>query len=270
MFQCLNLGIISSWANWTKIIKNDTSSTCGKKSITNYALEVHTKTANLGQTFDCDIFEKSYKSVQGLDSHMFHKHSDDNFHSRYKCDHCDFATHRPKVLEDHVNIKHQGMEAYKCLICLKEFESKLAYHQHYKDHKDETITCPECSGICKTFSSFQKHYRDYHAKNSDKMCTCDTWGKEFKHARDMERHIGAVHLKIRFECDICGKSFPEKGKVISKIHMATFSIAQSVTRHLRTWSHTRHIWQFCIQMETWKRYMNVPSAIFLLITQEAW
>ena len=96
----------------SKIKKLHTCTECDKQFDCKSQLEIHMKTAHLDHTFDCNVCKKSYKSRQGLDYHIYYSHSDKKY-SKFKCDQCDFATHRPKILEDHWTISTSNTKEWK-------------------------------------------------------------------------------------------------------------------------------------------------------------
>ena len=106
----------------------------------------------------------------------------------YKCHLCDFQHHYDRdSVKNHVKSQHLNI-GFKCNKCnfVATTIGRLVYHKRI--HR-EYLYCPEC---------------DYKSSGKDKI----------------QRHINAVHKLVRFQCDLCDKSYKDEDsmKAHRKIH----------------------------------------------------
>lgn len=84
---------------------------------------------------------------------------------------------------------------------------------------DEMIRCPHCPRFFEGPSQVRRHMKQHEIEAGGLVCHfCDkVYGNRHANNRNLLRmHIKSVHLKDpneRFECDICGAQFSQKGSI---------------------------------------------------------
>ena len=97
-----------------------------------------------------------------LRNHIKYSHQSDRSNKSFKCDECDFSTHLPQFLKNHVRLKHRRDEfRFPCDKCEKKyaFESQLKKHKQVVHDGLKPFMCHKCG---KSFgidgkAQFEKH-----------------------------------------------------------------------------------------------------------------
>ena len=114
---------------------------------------------------------------------------------------------------------HKHGIGYDCDICGKYFE----YNSSLKRHKLEShatlakaFACEVCFQTFKSKNFLTGHVRRQHKESY--TLDCDSCGKSFKTGDKLNRHVDAVHLQIKIQCDICGGEYKDLGIHKRRMH----------------------------------------------------
>ena len=115
---------------------------------------------------------------------------------RHLCEICDYATNKKQSLTNHVTIHGIG-ERFKCD---KDFSSKMYLQKHIKLHSSCPQKCNQCGKMYKTAKNLKRHIAAVH---SEKRLECDECGKIYSTIRALNHHKKFVHVLKSFKCGQC-------------------------------------------------------------------
>jgi len=109
-------------------------------------------------------------------------------------------------IQNHIRQVHDKVRNFQCNQCPSKFTNNQSLQIHIKSlHKNETVTCPECSMVLKC-TTLKAHIKRVHRGQRNYVkCTYHDCDKVYSSKADMERHIIRVHLSYRVKCEICFK-----------------------------------------------------------------
>ena len=131
------------------------------------------------------------------------------------------------TIEDHINSKHSGLDAFTCDKCGKGFKSKMSYKYHSRKHV-ESIFCDSCNHFFSNSEKYINHNSKCGRKES-KPLECNVCDKKFFRQGTLYTHKRIHTDRKEFRCEVCGKSFTQKGNRnshVARIH--TKHISQSL------------------------------------------
>lgn len=133
--------------------------TCHQKFSQRFQLNEHVKSHKT--VWKCSQCPLSYKSKNGLNSHMNKKHANK---SAVRCKLC-FRKFEDKLyLTTHMRKVHADAKL-SCLICHKKFATHKEYESHRKIHVGTArYKCPECGLEARTHGLLLRHMKTNHKK----------------------------------------------------------------------------------------------------------
>lgn len=189
------------------------------------------------KTFLCEYCGKQFLHMSAWKYHLLNVHRGLNDKSdsksenvekkkpKFECDICSKIFSVLKNLESH-KVTHDLR--HECSRCSEKFRTKSQLNCHVKSfHPRERKTNQKCK-FCNHLSfdsrvDLENHIAEEHPKErrwsrksaESHVCTYAGCGKTFKHARSLRSHAALSHdaRKATFTCDVCDKSFFEKGKL---------------------------------------------------------
>ncbi|XP_042354262.1 zinc finger protein 429-like [Plectropomus leopardus] len=168
-------------------IKPYSCSICGKRCVTETALNTHSRIHNENYEFKCKFCHATFKTKAGKITH-------EQIHvtegKPYKCPDCSetFASNKERRihLED-----HRGRPQLKCHICGIEFLWPLSLQRHLAVHTGEKpFKCPECQRGFNQASHLKSHMRLHTGERPYKCPHCD---KCFNHNVSLKSHVQRYH-----------------------------------------------------------------------------
>lgn len=126
---------------------------------------------------------------------------------KYRCDTCIIAFNTKKLMQDHLNGKHQpkGESCHQCPICEAYFLTKDNLSAHKALHQ-QGYKCKECGFNTGLKKRMIKHVTEH--KSGDSF-TCSSCGGSFSTKSKLLYHR-AVCRQEKPQCDCCGKVFANK------------------------------------------------------------
>ena len=110
-----------------------------------------------------------------------------------------------KDLNVHHHIYHPSI-LFKCPSCGKLFATPSTWKNHkYGCTHQKLYKCNSCRKRFLFNSTLRQHNRSHTCQKLFK-CFYSKCMNRYKHPQDLERHI-ATHQTVKFECDMCDKSF---------------------------------------------------------------
>jgi len=92
-----------------------------ERYLQNHLRRVHAPAVSV----ECPVCHVKIRRKEYLKNHM-RKHNQDPF----KCKFCDFKTHSPAALKEHINAKHTKKNKYVCSLCRYTTHSKYEFSRH--------------------------------------------------------------------------------------------------------------------------------------------
>lgn len=128
----------------------------------------------------------------------------------FKCNLCYKAFTQPGICSSHYKHVHLGL-SFKCETCSATFSQKSNLKIH-------SLKCG--SGAIRTKRRGRPtadYMKEFFLKEDGQGFWCGLCpNKEFANRPGCFRHYTSVHMKIRFECDLCKAKFSQKGNM--KLH----------------------------------------------------
>ena len=163
----------------------------------------------------CQYCGKCFANNGKLDLHV------DIFHE-FKCELCNEFFFMESALNVHMNSVHEGQKNYKCDYCEKSFGSKQVLEKHTLNIHGQVIRCYICETTLESGELCGKKFStDFDLKRhiSGHENKCPQCGQEFKHARNLKRHLETVHEGRRdYKCNSCEKSYGSKQELDRHTH----------------------------------------------------
>ncbi|XP_061725619.1 oocyte zinc finger protein XlCOF6-like isoform X1 [Cydia pomonella] len=157
------------------------------------------------KSYPCDLCDKSFRSSNGLKSHMM-GHTGERPHV---CQVCQKAFKHKSHLKFHLQIHNENRQyPYSCEVCGKRFTYKSALTGHLRSHTGEKpYSCDLCKKKFALKSTLNAHLR-YH--RGEKPFSCDICKKSFAFRYTLQAHE-RFHAGIKeHQCHICQKQFTLK------------------------------------------------------------
>ena len=200
-------------------------SQCPKEYPVKSELNFHIKVVHTEKTLKCPECSKFFSLPKLLKKHLEVCHNADYkpAEAKFVCDKCDFKTAVKINLQDHIDVKHNGIKPC-CTYCDFQTINPSLLRKHTKIiHKNGSkcnLICDECSHEGKNWKDFRAHLKSSHPeyfkekvlvgndeaiyndplKRNVKCTKCD---KTFSFFQDMKKHVKAVHEGVKYNCDQC-------------------------------------------------------------------
>uniref|UniRef100_A0A182VPZ1 C2H2-type domain-containing protein n=1 Tax=Anopheles minimus TaxID=112268 RepID=A0A182VPZ1_9DIPT len=237
---------IQSEIHGTKVVVTDGQKrfqcqSCDRSYTLLSTLRRHQNVHTLENKFECKYCGKVFNKSSSLVMHEKRNHDED---SPYSCDVCGKRFKETSKLIDHRRT-HSGEKPFICEVCGKCFRIR----QVLKEHKlscfgPEAIQSCHCVLCAHTFDSLSialQHVKAKHGTDiADRKCrycdlifreaetlvehefrhtlpgiiACNVCNRIFKHHKNLMRHV-KMHADqpVPYMCDLCGKTFTQKGSL---------------------------------------------------------
>ncbi|CAL8132800.1 unnamed protein product [Orchesella dallaii] len=178
-----------------------------------YNVERHMRTHTNERPYKCSICPLSFSTKRSRNNHLYNAHGLKTYPikipTRNQCIFCS-----KMIISSGMNYhlkRHIQEKLFSCSICDKQFINKTPLNQHMNTHtKVQGAPCIFCGKTLSIHTNTEDHLR-YHIKEKPFSCKKCPWA--FSTAINLRSHIRTVHLKeLRFECNICEKSFLHKNR----------------------------------------------------------
>lgn len=191
---------------------------CDKIFVFGKDLSRHKKIVHHGQSYECKMCSKTYKSKYVYDKHL-ETHKQGYVQPMYKCQICEREFTTKFSLSSHIKSEHLGVKkTYMCPICGKSFSQIRSYRQHANVHAGiRPYVCEICNKSF-TYDKSLKEHRYMHDNIRRFQCTvCE---KSFRQRTCLIMHMN-VHKETKDHiCSSCGKGFAQKQSLVrhERIH----------------------------------------------------
>lgn len=194
-------------------------STCAAEYNTEQEIIEHIKTHE--KWFHCEICNKKFQRVYKYAIHLY-EHSEDKI---FRCPLCSFNTLRRTGLLQHINYTHLQQFRYYCNQCGKGFNDCAKYRDHNNEHLGiKPFVCIVCDKGFMYSRYLFTHQIRYHRPSIEGDLgsnQCQFCHKYFASSANVVKHISIKHirnggkpLEKNHLCDICGKAFARKEKMM--------------------------------------------------------
>ncbi|XP_053674397.1 zinc finger protein 595-like [Anopheles nili] len=214
---------------------------CDRSYALRSTLHRHQNTHKVDKTLECKHCGKMFGKSSSLAMHVKRNHDTDN---PFPCDVCGKQFKETSRLVEHRRI-HSGEKSFICEVCGKCFRTR----QVLKDHKlncfgsNATLPCfcRFCSETFPNLSAALQHVKNSHEtdipESKCRYCdlifrdaetliehefrhtlpgiiACKVCNRIFKHHKNLMRHV-KMHADqpVPYMCDLCGKTFTQKGSL---------------------------------------------------------
>lgn len=186
---------------------------CGKIFNKTSSLIMHEKRSHdVDSPFSCDMCAKRFNDTSRLIDHR-------RMHSGEKpfiCEVCGKCFRIRQVLKEH-KLSCFGPEASQscfCRLCSQSFDNLSAALKHVKSSHEVDIPdtkCRYCDLVFRDAESLVEH--EFRHTLPD-IITCKVCNRIFKHHKNLMRHV-KMHADqpVPYMCDLCGKTFTQKGSL---------------------------------------------------------
>ncbi|XP_053667795.1 zinc finger protein 420-like [Anopheles marshallii] len=186
---------------------------CGKVFSKSSSLTMHEKrNHDENSPYRCDVCCKQFKETSKLIDHR-RTHSEEK---PFICEVCGKCFRIRQVLKEH-KLSCFGPEANQscyCVLCAQTFDSLSIALQHVKVEHEADMSdrkCRYCDLIIREAESLVEHEFRHTLPG---IITCNVCNRIFKHHKNLMRHI-KMHADqpVPYMCDLCGKTFTQKGSL---------------------------------------------------------
>ncbi|XP_045600667.2 zinc finger protein 91 isoform X2 [Procambarus clarkii] len=206
------------------------------KILTTKFLKTHMLSHKGNLPHKCHVCDKAYAQGTLLRKHMKNRHYEEFLKLGNKnpkkhkigCDFCQEIYDSIYTLEEHLWF-HMDEKTFECTDCKIKFGMESNLREHYKSHFfKEAQPCPVCKREFKSIGYFNEHVVRCQKRWKCEQCglECDTQEYYRKHQRS--EHGG--ENVIRYQCNLCEKSFVERHRYDD--HMITHSSEKAFTCHI--------------------------------------
>lgn len=149
----------------------------------------------------CSLF---FHQKKLLDEHMEERHNS----KVYVCNSCGTKYRSANALKEHIQIKHTSCGlAYNCELCGKQFNRQGHYEDHMNVHKKvNPWACKLCNRTYKNRSALNRHMSEC-GKNVTN--TCEHCGQIYKTRHSLHEHSRREHANVSYLCK-CGNTFKSR------------------------------------------------------------
>lgn len=172
------------------------------------------------ESFQCDKCKKKFQRLYKYAIHLY-EHSEDKI---FRCPLCSFNTNRRTGLLQHVNYTHLQKFRYHCNLCGRGFNDCAKYRDHNNEHLGiKPFVCIVCNKgfvYSRYLFTHQVRYHRPYVEGNVGSNQCDYCHRYFASNSNLTKHISLRHMKVaeplekKYLCDICGKAFARKEKMI--------------------------------------------------------
>lgn len=217
--------------------------TCGFAFTSNSRLNIHIRRKHLKQTmkkFTCDRCGHQASLLNELKRHIA-THLPRDLKETFRCVDCKAVLSSKGSLKVHHDSKHSDKPSISCF-CGKSFRQKSVYSRHYQvlHNGIKAFKCDLCQKEFSGKSHLMYHVKAFHSVISTSI-TCEICGNQYKNKDTLKKHL-IYHSSPKFKCAICSKKFHENKKLLDHMssHRQLEFPCQHCTRSFRLESQLRY------------------------------
>ncbi|CAL4060373.1 unnamed protein product [Meganyctiphanes norvegica] len=179
----------------------------------------------------CDFCEEIYNDIYALEEHLW-IHMKEKI---YECGDCKIKFGMESNLREHYK-SHFFKEEQPCPICKREFKSIGFYNEHVERCKSRW-KCEHCGLECDTQEYYRKHQRSDHGGENVIRYQCNLCEKSFVEKHRYEDHLITHSTEKAFTCHICDKQFKRQRPLndhLARAHSEQSKICSYCHKHFNS------------------------------------
>ncbi|XP_055629990.1 zinc finger protein 420-like [Toxorhynchites rutilus septentrionalis] len=188
-------------------------SKCGRAFIKASSLALHERrNHDENANFSCEGCGKTFRTIGHL---LDHRTRTQHYAGKpYICEGCTTTFRLPEELKEHQETcsETEANRPCFCGLCSNNFDSLAQALEHVKIDHDPEIPETKCRYCDLTFRDAERIVEHEFKHTLPGIMTCTLCNRIFKHLKNLQCHMkNHGKASIPFMCDICGKTFTQKG-----------------------------------------------------------